>query len=81
MKPINVFLLVVLALVGSYYKQYIYHKEIGEKLMNNLYEMEQRVIPDESINDVPAYSEKQMIKIKVIHECQQLIYEEFKLWK
>ena len=81
MKPINVFLLVVLALVGSYYKQHVYHREIGEKLMNNLYEMEQRVIPDEYINDIPAYSEKQMIKIKVIHECQQLIYEEFKLWK
>jgi hypothetical protein len=81
MKPINVFLLVLIALSGSYYRQNVQHKETGEKLMNKLYEIEQRVIPDELINDIPAYSEKQMIKIKIIHECQQLIYEEFKLWK
>ena len=81
MKSINVLFLIVIALSGSYYRQYVTHKETGERLMNKLYEMEQRVIPDESINEIPAYSEKQMIKIKIIHECQQLIYEEFKLWK
>jgi hypothetical protein len=81
MKPINVLFLVLIAIGGSYYKQHMQYRETGEKLMNRLYEMEQRVIPDESINEIPAYSEKQLNKIKIIHECQQMIYEEFKLWK
>ena len=81
MKPINVLLLVLITLCGGYYRQHVQYKELGEKLMNRLYEMEQRVIPDDSINEIPAYSEKQLNKIKIIHECQQMIYEEFKLWK
>ena len=81
MKPINVLFLVLITIGASCYQQHVQYTETGEKLMNRLYEMEQRVIPDESINEIPAYSEKQLTKIRIIHECQQMIYEEFKLWK
>lgn len=81
MKPINAFFLVFLALAGSYYRNYVFHKETGQKLFDELCEMEQRIIPESIEDGVPVYSSNGYAQIRIIHNCQQLIYEEFKLWK
>ena len=81
MHPIKVLILVILALMGSYYRQHVIFKETGEKIMARLYDLEQRVLPESLENEVPIYSERGYAKIRGIHECQQIVYEEFQLWK
>jgi len=81
MHPIKVFILVMLALIGSHYKNYVSHKETGEKIMARLYDLELRILPESLENGVPIYSERGYAKIRGIHDCQQIIYEEFELWK
>lgn len=81
MHPVKVFLLVMLTLAGSSYRNYISHKEMGDKLFNKLYEMEQRILPESIEAGVPIYSSNGYAQIRIIHNCQQLVYEEFQLWK
>ena len=81
MHPIKVLILVALTFIGSYYRSYVSHKETGQRLFDEFCEMEQRIIPEGIEDGVPIYSSNGYAQIRIIHNCQQIIYEEFKLWK
>lgn len=81
MKPINVFLIVMIALAISYYRQNVIFKKTGERIMARMYDLEQTLQPEFEQDGIPIFSDRGYAKIAAYHNCQQIVYEEFQLWK